>query len=227
MHRKFKLGTITVGQSPREDVIPEMLPHLGPDVDVIQAGALDGLEYEDILEMRPQEGDYVLVSSLRDGRCVKLAEKHILSRLQTCIDKLEQEGADIIVFICTGTFPDVFRSTRPLVYPQKILHSVVPLLTKARKIGVVIPDADQIQQTVDKWRGSGVAAIAMPFSPYEGSGFNQTSLENIKKSDVDLIVMDCIGYTASMKELIACETEKPVILARTMVARILGEICRV
>lgn len=224
---KYKLGAITIGQSPRTDVIPEMLPHLGPDVEVIQAGALDGLEYEDILKMSPQEGDYILVSSLRDGRCVKFAERHILPRLQTCIDKLEREGADIIVFICTGTFPDVFRSTRPLIYPQKILHSVVPLLTKTRKIGVVIPDSDQIDQTVEKWSGSGLVAFPAPFSPYEEPSLTQTGLENLKKGDIDLIVMDCIGYTNSMKEQIARVTEKPVILARTLVARILGEMCQI
>ncbi|WP_092592263.1 AroM family protein [Acidaminobacter hydrogenoformans] len=224
---KYKMGAITIGQSPRTDVVPEMLPHLGPDVEVIQAGALDGLEYEEILEMKPQEGDYVLVSTLRDGRSVKFAEKQILPRLQTCIDKLEQEGADIIVFICTGTFPDVFHSTRPLIYPQKLLHSVVPLLTKTGKIGVVIPDADQIDQTIEKWRGSGLEAIPTPFSPYEERDLTLSGLENLKTNDVDLIVMDCIGYTTSMKEQIVRETEKPVILARTLVARILGELSRI
>ncbi len=89
---KRKLGTITIGQSPRDDVIPEMLPYLGENVEVIQAGALDGLTYEEILEFEPKEGDYVLVSKLRDGRSVKFAEKHILPRLQNCIDKLEAEG---------------------------------------------------------------------------------------------------------------------------------------
>ncbi|MCR3923245.1 MAG: AroM family protein, partial [Firmicutes bacterium] len=67
---KRKIGAITVGQSPRDDVIPEMVPFLGDDVEVIQVGALDGMEYDEILELKPIKGDYVLVSKLRDGRSV-------------------------------------------------------------------------------------------------------------------------------------------------------------
>lgn len=38
-----KIGAITVGQSPRVDLIPEIQPILGDSVEIIQAGALDGL----------------------------------------------------------------------------------------------------------------------------------------------------------------------------------------
>ena len=40
---KRKLGVITIGQSPRDDVIPEMVEFIGKDIEVLQAGALDGL----------------------------------------------------------------------------------------------------------------------------------------------------------------------------------------
>ena len=36
--------------------------------------------------------------------------------------------------------------------------------------------------------------------------------------------MDCIGYNQEMKEMVVKGTNKPVILARTLVARVLGEI---
>lgn len=116
---KKKLGVITIGQSPRSDVVPEIIPYLGDNVEVIEAGALDGLTYEEIQEFAPREGDYILVSTLRDGRSVRFAERYILPRLQDCIDKLEAEGADIILFICTGVFPNIFKSTKPIIYPQK------------------------------------------------------------------------------------------------------------
>ena len=43
-----KIGAITVGQSPRVDLIPEIQPILGDSVEIIQAGALDGLSKEEI-----------------------------------------------------------------------------------------------------------------------------------------------------------------------------------
>ncbi|MBF7097461.1 AroM family protein [Alkalibacter mobilis] len=222
--KKPKLGAITIGQSPRTDVVQEMLPFLGKDVEVIQAGALDGLEYQEILKFKPEEGDYVLVSTLRDGRSVKFAEKHILPRLQLCIDKLEDEGAQIILFICTGTFPDVFHSKKPVLYPQKIMHSSVPNLTSASKIGIVIPDKEQIAQTVLKWKEAGMDAVVVPFSPYTGEDEMEPIANVLKDADIDLIVMDCIGYTLSMKRQLTRLTEKSVVLARTFVARVLGEL---
>ena len=42
-----KIGAITVGQSPRVDLIPEIQPILGDSVEIIQAGTLDGLSKEE------------------------------------------------------------------------------------------------------------------------------------------------------------------------------------
>ena len=47
-----KIGAITVGQSPRVDLIPEIQPILGDSVEIIQAGALDGLSKEEISKFR-------------------------------------------------------------------------------------------------------------------------------------------------------------------------------
>lgn len=220
-----KLGAITIGQSPRNDVIPEMVPFLGDRVEVIQAGALDGLSYEEILTFQPEEGDYVLVSKLNDGRSVKFAEKHILPRLQECIDQLESAGADVIVFICTGTFPDIFTSTVPLIYPQKILHGVTPYLAGKGKVAVITPDKDQVEQSRKKWQETGADVIVVNGSPYgEDSEIDQAIDQLNYYDDIDVIALDCIGYTEDMKRRVAEGTNTSVVLARTIVARVLGEI---
>lgn len=220
-----KLGTITIGQSPRNDVIPEMAPYLGKDVEIIQAGALDGLTYEEILEFEPKEGDYILVSKLKDGRSVKFAERYILPRLQACIDKVEAEGADVILFICTGVFPDVFKSTKVLLYPQKILHGVTPNLADKGKVAVITPDKDQIKQCESKWSETGADIIVVNGSPYGDDREIENAINELNKhSDIDIIAMDCIGYTQEMKNRVSKGTGKPVVLARTIVARVIGEI---
>ncbi|MCQ1529013.1 AroM family protein [Lutispora saccharofermentans] len=222
---KKKLGAITIGQSPRIDVIPEMLPYLGEDVEVIQAGALDGLTYEEILQFEPEENDYVLVSKLRDGRSVRFAERYILPRLQNCINKLEAEGADVILFICTGVFPDIFKSSKPVLYPQKILHGVVPRLVDKGKLAVITPDQDQIIQSQKKWSEAGVEVIVVKGSPYAEEDELSVAIEELNKyNSIDIIVMDCIGYNQDMKSKVSMGTGKPVVLARTMIARVLGEM---
>lgn len=222
---KKKLGCITIGQSPRDDVVPEMVPYLGDNVEIIQAGALDGLTYEEILNFKFEEDDFILISKLRDGRSVKFTEKQILPRLQKCIDKVEKEGADIILFLCTGTFPDVFKSSKPILFPQKILHGVVPGIVDKGKLAVVIPDKDQVNQSYEQWKESGVEAMVVNASPYGEKEELFRSIEKLKDAeDVDIIVLDCIGYNQEMKNKVSKGTNKPVILSRTMVARVIGEI---
>lgn len=92
-----KLGLITIGQSPRTDVTPDLDPIFGPDIQLCQAGALDGLTAQEIAAFAPEEGDYVLISRLRDGSSAVFAEKHILPRLQQCIYDLEAKGVELIM----------------------------------------------------------------------------------------------------------------------------------
>lgn len=221
---KRKIGTITIGQSPREDVVGEMRGILGENIELLQAGALDGLTREEILGFIPKDDDFILVSKLRDGSDVKFGESYILPKLQDCVKKLEGEGAELIVFICTGKFPDVFEPNGLLIYPQTILHSVVPKLTARGKIGVINPDADQIQQSMELWGKSVATVEVVAGSPYGNIQEIVDAANELKARDVDVIVMDCIGYTVAMKNMVREITGKPVILPRTLVARVIREM---
>ena len=37
----MRIGMVTPGQSPRDDIVPEVEPYLGKGIDILQAGALD------------------------------------------------------------------------------------------------------------------------------------------------------------------------------------------
>ena len=50
-----KIGMITIGQSPRIDIVPEMREVLGADVEILEAGALDGLTLEEVKKILPEE----------------------------------------------------------------------------------------------------------------------------------------------------------------------------
>lgn len=220
-----KLGAITIGQSPRDDVIAEMLPYLGKDVKIIQAGALDELTYEEILELEPEDGDNVLVSKLNDGRSVILGESYILPLLQDCIEKVSTEGADAIIFLCTGELPDVFKASKPIFYPERILLGTTQSLVGKGKVGVILPDKDQKKLCIKKWSQVGVDVVVVNGSPYNGDDeIDEVIMELNKEDNIDLIVLDCMGYTQEMKNKVSKGTGKPVILSRTIVARVIGEI---
>ncbi len=220
-----KVGAITIGHAPRVDVTADIMGILPPNVEFLEAGGLDGLTKEDIAAFAPQEGDYVLVSRLKDGSSVVFAERHIIPNLQNCIDRLEEEGCKIILFFCTGSFPDTLQSKKvPLIYPCDILDRIAPLLTKKSSIITLTPDASQVEQAENKWKSHVAHVRAVPASPYKDFAEIERAAQEIKTLDGDLVILDCIGYTDEMKKYIAKETGKMTILPRTLLARVISEV---
>ena len=219
-----KIGAITVGQAPRVDVTADILPLFG-DCQLLERGGLDGLTRAQIESFAPQEGDYVLVSRLVDGSSVTFAEKHVLPRLQQAIDALEQQGCRLILFFCTGDFPDTFHSKVPLIFPNHLLEGLVPALTTSGKICVVTPSPLQLEQSKNKWQRFVKQATPIAISPYDADEAALTAAaQQAAGVDCDLIVLDCIGYTQKMKQLFAQVTGKNIVLSRTLLARIAAEL---
>ena len=220
----MKIGAVTIGQAPRVDVTVDIMDIFNGKIELLQRGGLDGLTKEQIAEFKPEEGDYVLVSSRTDGTSMTFAERDILPRLQECINELEAEGVRLIMFFCTGDFPDSLTANVPLVYPCNILNKVVPLLTKKSNIVTVTPSPLQVEQCEKKWSEYVETVKAIPASPYGSWEDLKQAAETIKGMDADLVVLDCIGFTQEMKNMFARETGKLVVLPRTLLARVISEL---
>ncbi len=218
-----KIGEITVGQSPRNDLVPEMEPFFADSVELIQMGGLDGLTREEIERFAPGDQDHVLVSRLTDGTSVKFGESHVLPRIQTCIERLEEQGVSMILFLCTGEFPENFRSRVPLIFPNQVLMGCASSLFGKCRLAVIVPAAEQEQQMYTKWAPVASSVFVAAASPYEGTESVATAASLIPE-ETDLIILDCIGYTAEMKCIIRQLTGKPVLLPRTLLARLISEI---
>lgn len=222
----MKIGAITVGQSPRTDVTEDIMPIFNGKVELIEKGALDDLTFEEIQTLAPMEGDYVLVSRLKDGRQVTFAERLILDRLQQCVEELEQQGVSLILFFCTGEFSHQFQAKVPIIYPCHILHQLVPILNGGLPVIIVNPSPDQKKQSQEKWGRFIDLSLArfLAATPYGEERELLTLIKEIKKIESNMVVLDCIGYTQEMKDLIAKETGKMVVLPRTLLARVVSEL---
>ncbi|WP_233519526.1 AroM family protein [Mitsuokella sp. AF21-1AC] len=219
-----EIGAITVGQSPRVDVMPDLEPLLS-GIRVIQKGALDGMTREEMKKIEPEPGDYVLVSRLQDGSSVRMSEKFILPIIQKYIDAFNRQGVEGILMLCTGEFPH-FTSHIPLLYPQKLLKAVtMAVLEKHQTLGILTPDSSQVQQARKRWLGYGASRVCVEAaSPYLSEQDVIQAGLRLKEQGASLIVMDCIGYTQNMKDIVHRETGLSVILGRTVAARIAAEL---
>src|SRR5262245_44295451 len=100
-----RIGLITVGPSPRSDVVPDMAAILGADVDIAEAGALDGLDREEIALLAPQGDDEIIVTRMIDGSPVFVGKTPMIPRVEAQIAALEDRGVALNVLLCTGAFP--------------------------------------------------------------------------------------------------------------------------
>ena len=220
--RKRVLGLATIGQAPRDDIMPQMLPLLPAGLDIRQVGALDGLTNEQIAELAPGPQDYVLHTRLRDGLAVSVGRERITPLVQSCLRQLEGKGANLIVLLCTGEFPGL-RSDALLVEPDRLLVSVVGGL-RPRRAGVLVPLPSQIEAAAEKWRELGAEVVFVAASPYGEQTELTRAADELKRHPLDLVVMDCMGYTLTHRRVVTQATGRPVVLASRVVARIVGEL---
>ena len=220
---KAKVGMVTIGQSPRVDVVPEMKGILGPRVQVMEAGALDGLSLEEVKKMAPVAGDYILVTLMRDGTPVTIGKSHILPRMQNCIDDLTKKEAELIILLCTGEFPE-FTSEKIIVRPDRLANSVIRGILPEGTLGVVTPLSDQTSQLSHKWVTPGLKVIVESAMPYGAREEITYVAKKLASQSVDLVVLDCIGYNLKMKETMRKIMRKPVNLSRSILARTVKEL---
>lgn len=219
----MKIGAVTIGQSPRVDVTPDIMPIFGDEVELLQMGALDGLSKEDIAAMVPREGDYILVSRLNDGSFAKFSESYIAERMQQCVTALEEQGAVVIMVMCAGEFP-LFKARVPVIYPGKVLDGLAAALTPRKRLIVITPDEQQLSQAYRHW--GPVMDEIYPFAanPYGPMSEVEEAAAKAKDVEADLVVMDCIGFSVKAKEILAKATGLPVLLCRTVLARTACEV---
>ncbi len=210
-----RVAFVTIGQSPRSDVMPDVLAKTRTRFEVTERGALDGLDDAAIADLAPRPNEERLVSRLRDGREVLLGKPAIDRRLHEILAELDRGGLDLLVLLCTGQFTR-FTLRTPFIEPQHTVdHFVQGLAYGAERIGILLPNAAQI----DEFHGiPGVAIKAASASPYRPDHDATLREAGAALADTDMIVMHCIGYSEAMRQVVKQASGRPVLVSRRLVA---------
>ena len=214
---------ITIGQAPRFDVVPDMADMLGPSIEVVERGALDGLTRSAIDALAPSRDDEVLVTRLADGSAVFVAKRHVMPRVQEQIRALEADGVAMTVLLCTGKF-SALSARRPLVEPDKVLLGVVRGIAFGGRLGVVTPSERHVTQTQARWASYGFDPFVVAASPYEEAASIPIAAEAFKAGGAGLIVLDCIGFRRESRVALQQTVGVPVIVPSLLVARVVAEL---
>jgi len=220
------IGLLTIGQAPRPDGLARDVGAVVAGAKVLERGALDGLTREQVAAMRPSADDYRLVTLMSDGGSVQIAKRFILPRLQEQIEALEDEGADVTLLMCTGAFP-TFQHRRPLLAPQAALYGVVKALAVGGRVGALTPLAAQVEQARGKWSEMGVPdTFVTAADPYCDDPVVEVraGAARSRAAGATVLFLDCFGYDLRMKRAATEAFGGPVVLARSMAARLAAEV---
>jgi protein AroM len=217
------LGIVTIGQAPRSDVVPQMRRYLPDATHIVEAGALDGLSFDDVQELRPHAGEYVLTTRMSDGRSVIVAKERLIPRLEAAVERVAEAGASPILILCTGQFPELRR--RPVLVAESdwMLRHVV-LAFRPERLGVLIPLREQVEPATDRWSVSVPEVHVVAADPYGDAERISAAGREIRDSKPELIVLDCVGFKVNHRRVVREAAGVPVVLANVAVSRLLAEV---
>jgi protein AroM len=215
------LGIIVLGQTPRTDLEAIYNTYL-PGAHLLIGGALDDKSTSEIEALVDAGGEYPLLVILSDGTTREISLFRLLPLLERQAEKLAGGGVKTAVLMCAGDFPDL-ESPIPIIYPGRVVPAVVSGVSKTRRIGIVTPNPGQVAPAKKHWQQKGfsvLVAVASPKKPTE----LEFAVETFKDQELDLVVLDCMGFGPESAGLFREKCPVPVICAQSLVARVTAEL---
>ena len=187
---------LSIGQTPRPGLcapLSTLLPH----AQLVEAGALDGASEEELARLTARAasgagGGYPLITSLRDGRIVRVEEADLVPLLTAAMDRavraVKAGGAAAArvprcgMLFCAGSFADVRSPHCPLVKPfeaaRLMLEGMEPRAPAA--LAVLCP-AGQEAAIGARWRAAGFPCALRAAGMHDG---NPCSVAEMRAIDV-------------------------------------------
>lgn len=211
------LGLVTIGQAPRIDVLPDLLPVLDGR-EWAEYGALDHATAAELKAIAPREDEVPLVSRMRDGSRVLMAHSRVLPFIAGAVERAASDGADAVLLMCTGRF-EPFETRIPVHAAEPLAQEVIA--REVRGFGVLNPVAEQLADSQARWQAKTGAEVpteaADPYTATEREIAN--AARTLAARGATSIVLDCFGYSAAMAAIVADATGLPSHLTRLVATR--------
>lgn len=215
------VSLLTVGHAPRDDIAPELRELIRSEIEITQAGALDTFTPDEALtQFAPIYGEPTMVSRLRDGRMGTFSAAKAMPLLQACIDCACDDGADIVVVLCTNRFYGL-RCRVPLILPFDLLHGTVKALNAGLHIGALFPLETYAHEMAEWWMEYGVNPDYLCVAPNAQLDLDVIGLQF---SSVDFLILDCIGYNRRIRDQLSQSLGIPIIWPRALIADMVNSL---
>ena len=216
------LGLLTLGQSPRNDIVPTLRAILGDSIGVLEAGGLDALSPDALGDFAPREGERGIETRLASGAPILVAKARLLPCLVKAFGRLQNTCARVLL-LCSGEFPDLVPLCPGLIQPARALRSIVGSLASNSVLGIVGPASD-MDAAPAQWGPFAARVTCAAASPYGPSRALGEASVRLRSEGADLIFLDDMAFTEEQRLLAASASGLPILCASTLTARFLFEL---
>lgn len=224
------VGAITLGQAPRDDIVPAMQARLGPQTRFVQAGALDEVPTSEIESMVAESGERAHVSRLRDGSSTKmLSHAKWAPLMQSALDRVVADGAEVVIVLCASDWSEL-RSDVLMLNAGPMCDGVVNQLAAGKRLGVIRPRPDSPDEAQDRktlFDQFGIEPSTTVLNPY-AAGISTEDFaragEDLRRAGADSVFLACMGMDTAMRDAVRSTSGCPVFNAQGIMVSILREI---
>jgi len=219
MSQTVRAAFVTIGQTPRLDIVPEMMEDIlmglsSETVTASEFGVLDGLTDDELDDLRAKPGESSFATMLRNGQEIVTSKERTEYRLNALLRDIDEQDFAFIILLCTGTKVDPLRRTLVIESQRLVDKTVEAISASSQRLGVIVPLERQVAEFTERHVFTGNPLIVSA-SPYGDRDFRKAA-EAL--DECDLIIMHCMGYDASMLATIRSLVSAPVLLSRRIVS---------
>ena len=221
----MKLAFATIGESPRDDLVPYLRETLPATTEVLEAGVLDGLTDEEITELFDPSLPLNMVTKRSGGRSAKLSHQLVLPKMQIIVDEFNRQDVDLIVILCGADWSTI-HSKAPLMNLGSLFPNLLKGIAGTQRLGMIKPAQGQVERTAEQFTQMGMNTVVTSAFPYDEHRLEaaRAAAAYLAPTAPSMIWMSCVGMNEDMRQVVQEETGVPVILARSILRKVIEEV---
>lgn len=215
-----RVAVVTLGQTPRIDVVPELCELTGRPMEAVEFGVLDGVGPDVLARISPGPGEPALLTRMRDGSDIVMSIDWTSDRMQEIYSEIAGLDIDLVVLMSSllGAVPAPAQTT---IFCDRVVVRTIETFTDAGlRVGILLSLDSQGDMVVrDRTRRPEMvrAAIARP-------GDHSALAAAIDElDDCDVLILHSVTYSEDERRKAAARSGKPVVMARRLVASAIRE----
>ena len=166
-----KLGLLSIGETPRPDILSVMSREL-PDTELVEYGILDALDERQRQSLKPLPGDFPLVSRKRDGSQFSLGKKQAVELMEQGLRRLHEQGIAVVVLLCTCRFSLNIPEGMLVVEAGRVIDAALEALARdGMTTGLLTPLPSQADELAAHYAYLPGRLVTASASPYEDVRF--------------------------------------------------------